>query len=70
MTPSEFKAGRLSLGLSAARTAAAFGVSDGRVIRYWETRGVPGPAAMLMRLALTVPEVRAKLTGQDQSAAG
>lgn len=52
MTPTEFKAIRHVLGLSAQGLARALGVSDGRTVRRWEAgdRGIPGPVVRLMCL--------------------
>lgn len=36
MTPDEFKAARVSLGLTQAQAAAVFGVGK-RTLEYWET---------------------------------
>lgn len=54
-TPQSFKAGRLSLGLSCAKLAALFRVSDGRTVRRWEAgdRDIPGPAQVLMEALIT-----------------
>ena len=50
MTPTEFKAIRHALGLSAQGLARALGVSDGRTVRRWEAgdRDIPGPVRVLM----------------------
>ena len=65
MTGDELKAARERLGLSAQGFADAFGVSDGRTVRGWESgerngRPAPVPAtvALLTRLALHFDEVR------------
>lgn len=44
MTPKEFKAARLELGLSQSEMASDLGVFDKRTIRRWETgdRRIPG----------------------------
>ena len=52
MTPTEFKAIRHSLGLSAQGLADALGLgaSSGRTVRRWEAGGrdIPGPVRVLM----------------------
>ena len=50
MTPVEFREARHKLGLSCAKLAALFKVSDGRTVRRWESgeRDIPGPAQVLM----------------------
>lgn len=55
MTPSEFREGRLTLGLSQSQLARLFLVSSARTIRRWETgeRDIPGPAVVLMRWLIT-----------------
>lgn len=49
MTPADFRAIRLALGLSAKKMAEALGVCE-RSIWYWEsgTRRVPKPIANLL----------------------
>lgn len=55
MSPSDFKAGRHTLGLSTNGLAKLFRVSDGRTVRRWEAgdRDIPGPAKVLMAWLLT-----------------
>ena len=50
MTPAQFKDARHKLGLSCAKLAVLFKVSDGRTVRRWESgeRDIPGPARVLM----------------------
>lgn len=67
----EFRKARLALDLSQPQLAKALEVEGGdRTIRKWETgeRPVPGPVAVLMRLALALPQVQerfwARASGQ------
>ncbi len=50
MTPTEFRAIRHALGLSAQAMARLIQVSDGRTVRRWEAgeRDIPGPVRVLM----------------------
>lgn len=63
MTPAELREARQTLGLSAARFAAAVGVADGRTVRRWEAgdREIPGSVAILVRLLLDMPAIRKRL---------
>ena len=63
MTAAELKRARHQLGLSAEGLAQMCRVSSGRTVRRWEAgiRDIPGPAAVLITLALQSAEVRALL---------
>lgn len=65
MTPDELRKARQTLGLSAARFAAAVGVADGRTVRRWEAgdRDIPGSVVILVRLMLDMPQVQKRLFG-------
>lgn len=54
MKPSELKAARHRLGLSAQGMADALGIADGRTVRHWESgaRPVTRPVALLVRYML------------------
>jgi transcriptional regulator with XRE-family HTH domain len=62
MTPTEFQAARLELGLSQQGLAAALGVSQGNVSR-WEQGALPVPLSvdLLLRAARRFAGVRAML---------
>lgn len=51
MTPSELRALREALGITADALATVLGVSGGRTVRRWEAgdRAIPGPVAVLLR---------------------
>lgn len=56
MTPKQFRTARAQLELSAAKLARVVGLSDGRVIRYYEAgRPIPEPVALLLELILSLP---------------
>ena len=59
MTPDEFLALRVRLGLSHENMGVLLGVGD-RTVRRWENgeRDIPGPVVLLMDIILDVPEVR------------
>jgi transcriptional regulator with XRE-family HTH domain len=68
MTPQELKAARQRLGLSTEAFARVFGAHDGRTVRGWEHGSrnglpahIPRSIAILVTLALAVPEARAWL---------
>lgn len=63
MTPSEFKSIRLSFGLSAAKMADILMISDGRVIRRWESgdAALPGPVIVIATALTKSAEFRALL---------
>ena len=54
MTPAQFRTHRHDLGLTQAKLAAGFRVTD-RCVRQWESgdRAVSGPAAVLMEWLVT-----------------
>jgi DNA-binding transcriptional regulator YiaG len=59
MTPEEFLAIRVRLGLSHDSMGALMGVGD-RTVRRWENgeRDIPGPVVLLMDCICDVPELR------------
>jgi DNA-binding transcriptional regulator YiaG len=68
MSPDELKAARASLGLTQAKLAAAIGIVSSRTVSGWEmgmrngrANAIPGPAAVLVRLALNYAQVRREL---------
>lgn len=60
MTPTEFKAIRQSLGLSAAQLARLVGVESGRTVRRWEAgdSAIPGPVRVLLTAITASDAVR------------
>lgn len=67
MTPEEFKAARIALGLTQPEFAKAFQVSS-RAVGGWEQgfrngrpHAIPKPVALLVRIALAHPKVRREL---------
>ena len=60
MTPSDLRATRHALGLSAAGLATLLGVQDGRTVRRWEAgeREIPGPVHVLLDSILQSRAVR------------
>ena len=63
MTPSEFRAARLSLGLTASAIACLYRVSSDSTVQHWKAgaRAVPGPVAILTKLLLESADVRKQL---------
>jgi transcriptional regulator with XRE-family HTH domain len=63
MTPTELRAARHALDLTAAGFAQVTGV-DERTVRRWEAgeRSVPPCVAIIARLALEIPQVREALS--------
>ena len=72
MTPTELKAFRHSLGLSAQEFAQLVGALNGRSVRRWEVECVPRHVELMVGLAKEVPGVslwlmrRLKDTGGQQ----
>lgn len=60
MTPTEFRAARGALGLTAEALARVLQVQGSRTIYKWESgeRGVPGPVSVLMGLMIELASVR------------
>lgn len=63
MTPTELKAARRSLGLSAEGFARLVRVDSGRTVRRWEAgeRDIPGPVTVIVELLQRSAEARALL---------
>lgn len=60
MTPTELKAARQALGLTAERFAHLVQVESGRTVRRWEAgdREIPGPVRVLVWLIMSNASVR------------
>jgi DNA-binding transcriptional regulator YiaG len=63
MTPSDLKAARHALGLSAQRFASLLRVADGRTVRRWEAgdSDIPGPVIVILDLLQNCPQARKRL---------
>lgn len=63
MTPSELKATRHALGLSAEGFARLVRVESGRTVRRWEAgdRDIPGPVIVIVEAIMAVPALRKHL---------
>lgn len=60
MTPHEFKAARLALGLNQRQMAEALRVGGEAVIRSWESgrRPISGPAQVAVEIMLRLPTMK------------
>lgn len=71
MTPSELKACRKALGLSAEGLARFLRLKAGRTVRRWEggIQDIPGSTEMLLDVIVQFPEVREHFAAQLAAAA-
>lgn len=59
MTPDEFKAARMRLGMSQNDMADFLGIASDRTVRRWEEgeKDIPGPVLLVLELIFNVPGV-------------